>query len=80
MKTHTSNTHLHVQARAVPGRHARVARRTEIPALAARRLPALALVLGLGVGAVATSGYAISQVSGHDSTTASQVINIPWIY
>jgi hypothetical protein len=40
----------------------------------------MALLLSLGVGAVATSGYAIAQVSGHGATSASQVINIPWMY
>jgi hypothetical protein len=80
MKTHASNTHLHVRARAVPGKHARAARRTELPKVAAHRLPAMALLLSLGMGAVATSGYAISQVSAHGATTASQVINVPWMY
>jgi hypothetical protein len=80
MKTHSRMTHLDVRARAVPGKHARVAQRTKLPRLAAQKLPAMALLLGLGVGAVATSGYAISQVSGHEGTAASQVINIPWMW
>jgi hypothetical protein len=80
MKTHSRMTHLDMRARAVPGKHARTARRTERPRLATRKLPAVALLLGLGVGAVATSGYAIGQVSAHEGTSASQVINIPWMW
>lgn len=80
MKTHRSSRHLHMRARAVPGKHARAARRAGLPSLATHRLPAMALLLSLGAGAVATSGYAISQVSAHDTTSAGQVTNTPWMY
>ncbi len=81
MKTHQSTTHHHMRARAVPGKHARATQRSELAKLAAHRLPAMALLLGLGVGAVATSGYAITQVSAHSATSASgQDFNIPWMY
>jgi cytochrome b561 len=80
MKTGSRMTHLDKRTRAVRGKHAKAPQRTELPRIAAHRLPAMALLLSLGMGAVATSGYAISQVSGHDGTSAGQVINIPWMY
>jgi hypothetical protein len=80
MKAHSRMTHLDMRTRAARGKHAKAPHRTEIPRLAAHRLPAMALLFSLGMGAVATSGYALSQVSAHDGTSASQVINIPWMY
>jgi hypothetical protein len=80
MKTHRWMTHLDMRARAVPGKHSRAAQHADRLSLAAHRLFAMALLLGLGIVALATSRYAIGHVSAQDFTSAGQVINIPWMY
>jgi hypothetical protein len=79
MKTHRWMTHLGMRARAVPGKHSRSAQRTDQPGPAARRLLGTALLLGVGVGTVATSGYAIVQVSA-PVVSAGNITNPPWMY
>jgi hypothetical protein len=80
MKTHRWMTHLDMRARAVPGKHSRATQPADRLSLAATRLFVMALLLGLGIAMLATSGSAFSHVSAHDFTSAGQVINIPWMY
>ena len=81
MKTNRWITHHDMRARAVPGKHSRAARHAVPPRLLARRLLATTFLLSLGAGTVATSGYAISQVSAAPAAaSASSVINVPWMY
>lgn len=80
MKTHKRLVHFDMLARAVPSKRSRASERSERSSRAARRFFATALLLSLGMGALATSGYAISQVSAHGHASAGQVPNIPWMY
>jgi hypothetical protein len=82
MHTHARRTRPSVRVRSIPGKHAKVAPRTDQPGKAARRIVVTALLGSLAVGSAATAEYAAA--SGHATTHHPAAIgpttNDRWMY
>lgn len=82
MQTPPSRTHPSLGPRAVPGKHAKSARRNVPPGKTARRILVSSLLVGgVAAGSAATFEYATatSHVTTHHQD-AGRTVHSPWMY